>query len=56
MTKKYIALTGLNNDKTGKRFDPGDTVTNKDFSKSIIQHWLQTNRIAEYVGEEEPDE
>ena len=38
---KYKVLIGCQNDKTGKRFEPGDTVSDKDFPKLVIKHWLE---------------
>lgn len=37
--KKYIALTGLN-DADENRWEIGDVVTAQDFSKKVINHWL----------------
>lgn len=44
---KYIATVGLTDDKTGKRFEPGDKVTDKDFTKSVIAAWLKRGHLVE---------
>ena len=44
---KYIATVGLTNDKSKKRFEPGDTVTDKDFPKYIIEGWLKRGHLKE---------
>lgn len=38
---KFIALTGLDNDKTGRRYEAGDEITVEDFSEDVILHWLE---------------
>ena len=45
--KKYKAVVGLDNDKTGKRFEPGDAVSEDDFTKATIKHWLKKGAIRE---------
>ena len=37
----YKVLIGCQNDRTGKRFEPGDACTDKDFSKAVIKNWLE---------------
>ena len=37
----YKVLIGCQNDRTGKRFEPGDTCSDKDFSKAVIKNWLK---------------
>ena len=44
---KYIATVGLTNDKTGKRFKPGDTVKDGDFPKYVIESWLERGKLEE---------
>lgn len=41
----YIAQNTLKNDKKQTRFEVGDTVTDKDFPKKVIQHWLETGEL-----------
>lgn len=36
----YKATVGLTNDKTGKDYQPGDTVTDKDFPATVVKEWL----------------
>ena len=43
--QNYEALVGLNNDKTKKRYEAGDIISEKDFSKKTLEHWLRTKRI-----------
>lgn len=47
---KYIATVGLTDDKTGKRFEPGAKVTDKDFTKPVIAAWLERGYL---IPEEE---
>jgi len=49
---KYKMLVGANNDKKGTRFEAGAIVTHKDFSKSTLDHWVNTGK-AEIVEEGE---
>lgn len=41
----YIATVGLDNDKTGKRFNAGDSVKAKDFPKKVIDAWLKRGHV-----------
>ena len=43
----YVATVGLTNDKTKKRFEPGDVVTSKDFPKGVIAAWLKRGHLIE---------
>lgn len=43
----YTATVGLTNDKTGKRFEPGDTVKDTDFPKPVIKAWLDRGHLVE---------
>lgn len=43
----YRATVGLTNDKTGKRFEPGDPVKDGDFPKSDIVYWLKRGHLVE---------
>lgn len=49
MTKKkvtiqeYKVLISCHNNKTGKAYTEGDTVTTKDFSQAVIDNWLACN-------------
>jgi hypothetical protein len=36
---KYIVLVGCESSK--KRFEPGDTVTSKDFPADVIKDWVK---------------
>lgn len=38
---KYNVLVGCENDKTGKRFEPGDTCKDGDFPKRVIKDFIQ---------------
>jgi hypothetical protein len=38
---EYTALVGLTNDAEGTRFEPGETVTDKDFPEGVIANWVQ---------------
>jgi len=43
MTKKkasYKVVVGVESDKKGTRFEPGDFVTDDDFPAKIIKLWL----------------
>lgn len=51
---RYLALVGCENDK--KRFEPGDSVSSKDFPAAVIKHWLTKGVLAEVVGDLEPEE
>lgn len=42
----YMCIVGCENDKTGKRFEPGDTVSDKDFSPEVIANWLEIGVLA----------
>ena len=41
---KYKATVGLQN-KSGDRFEIGDTVTDKDFPKKIIAGWVKKGNL-----------
>ena len=43
--RTYIALTGLENDKTGRRFELGDVVQEGDFPAAILKHWLESGKV-----------
>lgn len=43
----YKATVGLTNDKTGKRFEPGDAVKDGDFPKSEITYRLKRGHLVE---------
>ena len=43
----YKVLIGCQNDRTGKRFEPGDVCTDKDFSKAVIKNWLSIGVLEE---------
>lgn len=43
----YKATVGLTNDKTGKRFEPGDVVKDDDFPKPVIKSWLERGHLVE---------
>lgn len=45
--RKFEAKVGLNSDVTGKRFEPGDIVTEADFETSILEHWLKQGKLVE---------
>ena len=45
----YKVLVGIENDRTGKRFEPGDVCTNKDFSKAVIKNWLEIGVLEKKV-------
>jgi hypothetical protein len=45
--KTYIAIVGLTDDKTGREWEPGATLTEGDFSKDVIANWLEIGAIAE---------
>lgn len=50
--KEYIVLSdGVENDKTGKRFEKGAKVTNKDFKQSVIRNWLKTGVLGKQESE-----
>ena len=36
---KYKVLRIIENDKTEKMFEPGATITEKDFPKRVLDHW-----------------
>lgn len=48
---KYIVTVGLTNDKTGKTFEPGDKVTDKDFPKSVIAAWVKRGHLVEEAAD-----
>jgi len=50
----YIAKVGLSNDKTGKRFEPGDKVTDEDFSRAVIENWLEIGALIPDSSKPEP--
>ena len=41
--QRYKVLKPVSNDKTGERFDVGETVTDQDFKKVIIKGWLESS-------------
>lgn len=45
----YLVIKGVENDTTGKRFEPGETVTNKDFPEDVIDGWLQKGVLKKQV-------
>lgn len=46
--KKYLVLNQrITNDKTGKSFVKGDTITAADFDQATIDDWLQSGVIKE---------
>ena len=54
MTKKkaesYKAVVGLQSDKKGTRFEPGDIVTDGDFPASVIKYWLEVGNLKKIRG------
>lgn len=48
---KYIATVGLTDDKTGKRFEPGDKIKDGDFPKYIIESWLRRGHLVEEAAD-----
>ena len=38
---KYKVLIPVTSDKLKKRFEPGDTVSDETFPKSVIKNWLE---------------
>lgn len=55
--KTYLVLKAVSSDKTGKYFEPGDYVTDKDFPAEIISHWVDVTKgvLKEVEIEEEAD-
>lgn len=46
---KYLAVVGVQNDLTGKRFEAGEYVTEDDFEPEDIQNWVAIGvLVAEY--------
>ena len=43
----YIAIRGLTNDKTGKRWEPSDKVKTGDFPKYIVENWVKRGVLVE---------
>ena len=41
--KCKVICTGVENKK--KRFEQGDPVTDKDFSKKVLNHWVKIGRL-----------
>ena len=46
-TKQYEVLIACRNDKSGKVFEPGDTVKSGDFVKAVIDNWLEIGVLKE---------
>lgn len=42
----YIAMTGLNNERTGRRFEAGDLVQSGDFPPETLEHWVKRGVLA----------
>lgn len=47
----YKTTVGLDNDKTGKRFEIGDTVQDGDFSAKIIALWVKAGVLIKQQDE-----
>lgn len=43
---KYRVIIGCQSDKTGKRYEPGDTCTGADFPARVIGNWLEIGVLA----------
>ena len=42
MADKYVVVSAqVKNDKSGKTFKRGSTVTIKDFPKYVLRHWVE---------------
>ena len=52
MQLTYEAQTGLTNDKTGKRWEAGDTVKDGDFTKKVVAHWLKKGVLTVKDGDD----
>jgi hypothetical protein len=39
--KRYKVVVGVDSDKKGKRWEPGDVVTERDFPKYVIAEWVE---------------
>ncbi len=46
---EYIAKTTLTNDKTGKRFKPGEKISDADFPKDVITNWLAIGALNRFA-------
>ena len=42
-----ICVKGCSNDKTGKRFEPGDKVPDNAFSQKVVKGWLKQGVLKE---------
>ena len=48
--KEYLVVNGVQSDKKGTRFEPGEFVTDDDFPKSVIKYWLKSGTLKEKRG------
>lgn len=43
--KEYLVVNGVQSDKKGTRFEPGEFVTEDDFPKRVINYWLVSGTL-----------
>lgn len=51
----YEVLIEITNNRTGKTFKPGDTVTKDDFTAEVIANWLTINPPVLRIKQEDKD-
>lgn len=43
--KKYLVVNGVQSDKKGTRFEPGEIIEDGDFPVGVIKYWLKSGTL-----------